>query len=143
MTYPPGDIILQEGDPLDVYCSVNLTHPKAVGYNASHLEFVVRKHSIPEELIHREIVNETTIHMRVKKMNASIVYVDCIVRKEDGSSVQVCQNHVEVGCKSLLFRLTIHLSFFRLLFHLVHCDARRLLWKSLCKVGGNMNALRS
>ncbi|CAG7785921.1 unnamed protein product [Allacma fusca] len=97
VTYPRGDIILQEGDPLDLYCSVNLTHEDVQGYNSSHLEFEIRKQNIPENLIQKSVLNETTILMHVDNMNASISFVECQIRKNDGTTKEVCQNHVEVG----------------------------------------------
>ncbi|CAL8084255.1 unnamed protein product [Orchesella dallaii] len=96
-TFPRGDIILKEGDTLEVYCKLNLTDPSAEGYNASFIDFRFHKADVRAEQVVTKVINETTAVVRVKNMNASSIFLRCDLKRPNGSRIQVCQNSIDVG----------------------------------------------
>lgn len=97
VTIPQGDIILQEGDPLELYCILNLTHPATKGRNASHLTFYRENKRISSDYL--QIMNDTTLKLRMTpKVSYSMYY--CRLEKLEGANEEaVCLNNVAVGCK--------------------------------------------
>ena len=97
VTIPQGDIILQDGDPLELYCVLNLTHPATKGRNASHLTFYRENKKISSDYL--KVLNETTLMLSMTpKVSYSMYY--CRLEKWEGTNEEaVCLNNVAVGCK--------------------------------------------
>lgn len=96
-TFPKGDIILEVGSNLTIYCILNETHPLAVNRNASHLLFYNRTERVSMD--HITILNETTIqlHMTDVKKSKSMFY--CKLRDSSNSEKGVCLNTVMIDTK--------------------------------------------
>jgi hypothetical protein len=106
-TFPRGDIYIKEGDSLDVYCRLNLT--KSKGYNASFIQFFFTKSNVSRDAMKTTVLNETTAMLRVERMNASSLHLSCEIVPPNATPkkhLQVCQNGVTVGCKSLMRIMT-------------------------------------
>lgn len=96
-TIPRGDIFIEEGDTLQVYCKLNLTATR--GYNASFIEFSPSKAHIPADQMEKRVINASTALLKVKNMNASEIFLSCLLDYRNGSSVHICFNTIHVGCK--------------------------------------------
>lgn len=84
---------------MEVFCKVNLTHPSSKGYNASNIDFIFTKAAIPRDQIEKNVINETTAVIRVRNMNASNPFLQCVLKRPSGKIQLVCQNQIDVGCK--------------------------------------------
>lgn len=82
-----------------MFCKVNLTHPSSKGYNASNIDFIFTKAAIPRDQIEKNVINETTAVIRVRNMNASNPFLQCVLKRPSGKIQLVCQNQIDVGCK--------------------------------------------
>ncbi|KAK3917504.1 Cytokine receptor [Frankliniella fusca] len=95
VTIPQGDIILLEGDLLELYCVLNLTHPAVKGRNASHLMFYRQNKTVAPEHLH--VVNETTLKLTMRPNVSSAMYYCKLNKWEDAAPDVVCLNNVAVG----------------------------------------------
>lgn len=96
-TIPKGDIILKEGDMLELYCVVNLTHPSTKGRNASHLRFYRQNMSVSPEYL--QVLNETTLKLTMRPNVSSSMYYCKLSQWKTAQEEVVCLNNVAVGCK--------------------------------------------
>ncbi|XP_021962636.1 cytokine receptor isoform X3 [Folsomia candida] len=94
-TFPRGDILLKEGDTLEVYCRLDMA--KAKPYNASFIQFRFTKTNISEGLMKTTVINETTALLRVERMNVSSPHLSCEIVPPGSRRIQVCQNEIDVG----------------------------------------------
>ncbi|XP_063994915.1 cytokine receptor isoform X2 [Diachasmimorpha longicaudata] len=99
-TWPAGDIVLEEGEPLRILCMLNKTYIDAEfpGKNASDLVFFRSDREMEPEFI--QIINETAIEMFVEEPPPSKDMYYCKLRLNDGYSKKyeaVCLNNVVVG----------------------------------------------
>jgi hypothetical protein len=101
-TFPRGDILLKEGDTLEVYCRLDLRRTK---YNATFIKFVFTKTNISEDLMRTTVINETTALLQVERMNVSSSHLSCEIVPPGLPRIQVCQNEIDVGCKFLFTKL--------------------------------------
>lgn len=95
VTIPAGDIILMEGELLELYCVLNLTHPGTKGRNASHLMFYRQNKTVAQEHLH--VVNETTLKLTMRPNVSSAMYYCKLNKWEDAAQDVVCLNNVAVG----------------------------------------------
>ncbi|XP_066996548.1 cytokine receptor [Anabrus simplex] len=93
-TLPKGDIVLEYGSSLEIFCNLDLSHRDAQGYNASNLVFYKDMDPVPSELI--QIVNSTTIRLFEQSPAASKAYYYCKLRTPS-TDIGVCLNTVAVG----------------------------------------------
>ncbi|XP_012253310.2 cytokine receptor [Athalia rosae] len=101
-TWPQGDIVLEYGQSLKIYCILNeiLTDPKYHGKNASDLALFRNDKEMEPEYI--KVVNKTTIMMYVDKPAASKAMYYCKLKFTNGNNKSyepVCLNKVVVGYK--------------------------------------------
>lgn len=96
VTYPKGDIILEEGQSLEIFCHLNEDYVEKYDDDSSkHITFYKDNSRIPEETV--EIVNKSTIRLFVEKTNASKHFYYC----RENNEMNVCLNYVIVGSKYL------------------------------------------
>ncbi|XP_044741513.1 cytokine receptor-like isoform X2 [Chrysoperla carnea] len=94
MTKPKGDIVLEEGQDLDIYCILNDEYMKSENHmNSSHLVFDHDSISLRKEMV--EIVNASTIRLHVKNVTRS--YSNYYCKFDNGT--KVCYNKVAVDTK--------------------------------------------
>ncbi|XP_046483327.1 uncharacterized protein dome isoform X2 [Neodiprion pinetum] len=101
-TSPAGDIVLEYGQSLKIYCMLNetLTESRFRGKNSSDLVFFRNESEMEPEYI--TVVNKTTIEMSVKKPEPSSDMYFCKLRLDNGSNPNyeaVCLNKVFIGFK--------------------------------------------
>lgn len=101
-TWPQGDIVLEYGQSLRIFCMLNKTFIDTIfpGKNASDLVFFRNKKEMQPEYI--TIVNETTISMYVEKPPPAEDMYYCKLRLNNGYNKQyeaVCLNKVVIGFK--------------------------------------------
>lgn len=99
VTYPRGDINLEEGESLEIFCVLNPEHKDAIGRNSSNLVFYRNDELVSPEFVN--IVNSTTLRLYVKEMPASENMYYCKLRTENPADPLkgVCLNTVFVGYK--------------------------------------------
>ncbi|XP_011299826.1 cytokine receptor [Fopius arisanus] len=101
-TWPAGDIVLEEGQPLRILCMLNKTYIDAEfpGKNASDLVFFRSDREMEPQFI--RLINETTIEMFVDEPPPSKDMYYCKLRLNANYSKKyeaVCLNNVVVGTK--------------------------------------------
>lgn len=95
VTIPQGDIILEEGQLLELYCVLNLTHPATMGRNASNLAFYRMNRTIGPE--HLQVVNETTLKLTMRPEVSAAMFYCKLSPLGDAPEEVVCLNNVAVG----------------------------------------------
>ena len=104
MTLPPGDIVLEYGQPLRILCVLNKTMIDAnyPGKNASDIVFTYNEKRIMEKE-YITIINETAVEMYIEKPPPEDTMYYCKLRLTDEYNQQqllaVCLNKVVIGCK--------------------------------------------
>ena len=97
------------GNPIEMYCTLNQSHPLGVGYTSQNLSFVVDS---TENYWPIERVNNTAIRLYVEESTVSPDnhYVVTCRLGEKG----ICTRHVYVGCeyKYPTFHRTMSLNYF-------------------------------
>ncbi|KAK7792052.1 hypothetical protein R5R35_014563 [Gryllus longicercus] len=95
-TVPKGDIVLQVGSSLEIFCNLNLSHEDAQGRNASSLVFYRNDKKVSSEFV--EVINATTIRLFKEKPPASTDMYYC---KLEGPKdlIGICLNMVAIGFK--------------------------------------------
>lgn len=101
-TWPPGDIILEHGKSLKIYCMLNESgmDSKFQNKNSSDLVFFRNKKEMLPEYV--TIINRTTLMLYIEKPAPSKDMYYCKLRLDDNDSKQfetVCLNNVIIGCK--------------------------------------------
>lgn len=96
-TFPKGDIIIEDGSNLTIFCMLNETHPLAFNRNASHLMFY--NGTTPISPDHITIINETTIELNMYNVRKSKSYFNCKLRGPNNSEKGVCFNTVLIDTK--------------------------------------------
>lgn len=97
VTIPSGDIILEYGSPLEIFCVLS---PSVVsqGFNSSHLVFYHTSHPVMPEFI--SLVNESTARLYVERPVPMKEMYYC--KLSNGTEeTPVCLNSVAVGSKYL------------------------------------------
>lgn len=98
VTSPSGDIILEEGNPLEINCTLYPSHHQAQGRNASDLTFYQGDKEVPPKYI--TITNETTIQLHVDHLPLNKYIYYCKLRQPyEKQPIAVCLNQVIVGSK--------------------------------------------
>lgn len=101
-TWPEGDIVVEYGKPLRIYCILNQTkvNEKYPGINASNIYFYRNEKKMPREQ-YLEVMNETTAMLYVDKPKPSSDMYVCKLRvKENPRKTEpVCLNSVAIGSK--------------------------------------------
>ncbi|XP_014257386.1 cytokine receptor isoform X2 [Cimex lectularius] len=95
-TFPKGDITLEYGSALEIYCILNPDRKE----NASSLSFTVNGTTIPQSAY--KIVNRTTLKLYFKKHPPGRYVYHCLLDSIDDPSSKnraVCLNVVHVGYK--------------------------------------------
>jgi hypothetical protein len=105
VTTPSGDIILEEGNPLKINCTIDRTHPSARGRNSSNLVFFQDNREVPAKYV--TTINETTIQLTVENLAMSNYIYYCKLRTEYALE-PVCLNSVIVGSKYIHTILLLH-----------------------------------
>jgi len=90
--------MLEAGGTLEVNCTIDLSHVKVKGRTSKDIQFSLGKHEVPDELLEKTIIDDSTAMLRVKNMNVSTPLVNCFLVKPN---THVCENQVDVGCKGL------------------------------------------
>ncbi|KAI4504019.1 hypothetical protein M0802_000490 [Mischocyttarus mexicanus] len=100
-TWPHGDIVLEYGHSLKIFCILNMTYIDAAypGKNSSNLIFFRNLKEMESEYV--TIENETTISMYVEKPPPSEDMYYCKLRISDDTNqdLAVCLNKVVIGFK--------------------------------------------
>ncbi|XP_075218281.1 cytokine receptor domeless isoform X2 [Lycorma delicatula] len=98
VTFPQGDIIIEYGNPLEIFCILD---PTKTDYNSSSLYFEYYDdkgvYEFPPENL--EIVNFTTLRLYIKKPLPDCYKFYCKLRRTESKSDTVCFNTVAVGFK--------------------------------------------
>lgn len=95
-TYPPGDIVLHVGDPLELFCTIDLEKVKEINCSVENLIFY--KDARPVDARYQTRVNETTIRLYVENQTESeIMYYCYLERNQSGDSSQFNSLEVTTG----------------------------------------------
>ncbi|XP_012229180.2 cytokine receptor [Linepithema humile] len=98
-TWPEGDIVVEYGKPLKIFCILNQTkvNEKYPDKNASNLSFYRNDKKMPRDFI--EVINETTTMLYIEKPRPAIDMYVCKLRiKESPRRTEpVCLNSVAIG----------------------------------------------
>ncbi|XP_059488717.1 cytokine receptor isoform X2 [Neocloeon triangulifer] len=97
VTWPRGDIVLEEGNPLRINCTVYPDHNMTKGRDSSYLTFYNGTHEISHE--HISVLNDTTVQLLMTDLplsNKTVMYCKLRKNKEYHEKV-VCLNKVIVG----------------------------------------------
>ena len=116
-TFPRGDILLKEGETLEVNCTIDRSSSKLKGLTSKDIRFEFSKHEIPDDRLQTTILDDSTVRLRVENMNASTPLLHCFVRPVNRTRINICQNQVEVGCK---FHLITEYFFYFTFILLIH-----------------------
>ena len=93
VTVPKGDIIIEYGSPLEIFCMLNPTIP----FNSSSLRFFHDEYEVSQEFLN--IINETTLRLYVEKPPISNSLYSCKLMTTSNNYKGVCLNYVFVGSK--------------------------------------------
>lgn len=96
---PKGDLYVEEGRPVELFCILNTTHPDGVGGSWQNLSFRVDGQPASWPWI-QEKENETAIRLSWNETTVTprdFYSVTCFQNGNTG----VCNRYVYVGCKSL------------------------------------------
>lgn len=94
-TIPSGDIVLSEGEPLQILCILSPSYVKQ-GFNASNLVFYRASVQVLPEFV--EVVNQSTSKLYIKNPSPMKDMYYC--KMTNGTDeTPVCLNSVAVGCK--------------------------------------------
>ncbi|BES90108.1 FN3 [Nesidiocoris tenuis] len=98
VTIPRGDIYVQYGNLLEIYCSLTRSKDDHHGrkYNSSNLFFSYDNDPVESNYV--TIVNETTIKLEMEPPRWKKL-MHCSLRLDDGTMPLVCLNYVFVGDK--------------------------------------------
>ncbi|KYQ54930.1 Cytokine receptor [Trachymyrmex zeteki] len=96
-TWPQGDIVIEHGKPLQMFCLLNQTimeldYPKK---DAEDLRFFRNDQELESEFV--TVINETTIELSIKTPPPSDDMYNCKLRMKDNDYIAVCLNKVVVG----------------------------------------------
>ncbi|KYN26832.1 Cytokine receptor [Trachymyrmex cornetzi] len=96
-TWPQGDIVIQHGKPLQMFCLLNQTIMELDYPNkdAGDLRFFRNDQELESEFV--TVINETTIELSIKTPPPSDDMYNCKLRMKDNDYVAVCLNKVVVG----------------------------------------------
>ncbi|XP_049804585.1 cytokine receptor-like isoform X2 [Schistocerca nitens] len=94
VTIPRGDIILEHGKILEIYCIINTSHRLSKGRNASHLRFYRNQKLLGKENV--KILNTTTAKLTEALGPSKSTYV-CKLERKPLKELLVCANMVIVG----------------------------------------------
>ncbi|CAG2054668.1 unnamed protein product [Timema podura] len=104
VTIPKGDIMIESGEPLEIFCVLNKSIDIAANRSARDLIFLRDSKVVPSEFL--EIINETTVRLYVKQPPPSESMYYCKLQTpadelKPGQSrnTAVCLNKVFVGTK--------------------------------------------
>jgi hypothetical protein len=97
VTSPRGDIILEEGTPLRINCTLYPNHPKAEGRDSSYLTFYNGTQEVSPD--HITVLNDTSVQLLITDLPLSektMMY--CKLKKSSNSTEKVvCLNKVVIG----------------------------------------------
>ncbi|KAL3290154.1 hypothetical protein HHI36_023517 [Cryptolaemus montrouzieri] len=97
-TRPKGDVVLEYGNPLDIYCVLHEEEASKIGENAS--QYLAFKRS--DKLLSREmvqVINSTTVKLHIENLEkTSAEHYSCIL-KNFTEEVVVCMNFVDIGVR--------------------------------------------
>lgn len=98
-TWPQGDIVIQHGKPLKMFCLLNQTIMELDYPNkgAGDLRFFRNDQELESEFV--TVINETTIELSIQTPPPSDDMYNCKLRMKDNDYIAVCLNKVVVGCK--------------------------------------------
>ncbi|KYN30898.1 Cytokine receptor [Trachymyrmex septentrionalis] len=96
-TWPQGDIVIQHGKPLQMFCLLNQTIMELDYPNkdAGDLRFFRNDQELESEFV--TVINETTIELSIKTPPPSDDMYNCKLRMKDNDYIAVCLNKVVVG----------------------------------------------
>ncbi|XP_011695047.1 PREDICTED: cytokine receptor isoform X2 [Wasmannia auropunctata] len=96
-TWPQGDIVIEHGKDLKMYCILNQTivNREYPGKNATNLRFFRNDHEMGPEFV--TVINETTLELYVNEPPASDNMYNCKLKVNNSDYVAVCLNKVVVG----------------------------------------------
>ncbi|XP_046481317.1 cytokine receptor-like [Neodiprion pinetum] len=101
-TWPQGDIQLEYGEPLKIYCILDETLRESRYPGKSSLDLVFFRNGRQIEPEHVTLINETTIAMYIEKPEPSSDVYICKLRLNNGYGQQyedICMNKVIIGFK--------------------------------------------
>ena len=93
--YPLGDLSIEEGKPVELFCYLNTSHPDGVGGSWKNLSFWVDNDLVGEPIVTK--YNETAIRLRIEEAVVSpkeFYAVTCRQNMVKG----ICTRYVYVGC---------------------------------------------
>ncbi|TGZ57477.1 Uncharacterized protein DBV15_10126 [Temnothorax longispinosus] len=98
-TWPQGDIVIEHGKPLKMFCLLNQTIVDIDyrGKSAEDLRFFRNDQELESEFV--TVINETTIELFIKSPPASDDMYNCKLKINNSDYIAVCLNKVVVGCK--------------------------------------------
>jgi hypothetical protein len=100
VTIPRGDIILEYGKPLTIFCVLNVSHPVAANKSSSDLVFFHDSKEVPQDLV--TVVNSTTLEIHIEKPPISSSMYYCKLKTGEIPTVTytaICLNRVVVERK--------------------------------------------
>ena len=96
---PLGDLNIEEGQPAELFCYLNTSHPDGVGGSYKNLSFWVDNQLMEEPIVQK--YNDSAIRIRIDKTVVSpkgFYVVTCRQNMSKG----ICTRYVYVGCEFLL-----------------------------------------
>ncbi|XP_024884406.1 uncharacterized protein LOC112462719 [Temnothorax curvispinosus] len=96
-TWPQGDIVIEHGKPLKMFCLLNQTIVDIDyrGKSAEDLRFFRNDQELESEFV--TVINETTIELFIKSPPASDDMYNCKLKINNSDYIAVCLNKVVVG----------------------------------------------
>jgi len=110
VTWPRGDIILEEGTPLRINCTLYPDHGTTSGRDSSYLTFYNGTDEVAPE--HITVLNDTSVQLFITDLPLSDKTIMYCKLKKIGNVTErvVCLNKVVVGSEFSLFDSGIFLN---------------------------------